>query len=363
MSERSDVEIAPCLNGSEIAQNARSLITASRTLGSSAWASVLRAWCVPLLFQDLERIFASGEEPIAAINRSMGVLTEMLYAAERVGLKELRSSSSAPGTHASASDLEEVTGEHYGRLFSAFGSKSYWEEPAKLLWDRLDRNGLSTMKLSDKEVLDAGCGGGRYTVAWKLLGAKSATGCDISGTGLTDAQRRVQQAGIRGVEFEQGNVLDLPFSADRFDIVFSNGVLHHTINWTQGVEELVRVLKPDGLGWLYLIENPGGLFWDMIEILRVIMKDESHHTARNALRIIGMPANRIFYMLDHVMVPINMRLTPQEIEECLATAGATEIRRLERGTAFDRIEHIYQKKLYASVHFGIGENRYVFSKN
>jgi SAM-dependent methyltransferase len=165
------------------------------------------------------------------------------------------------------------------------------------------------------------------------------------------------------VLFEQGNVLSLPFPTDRFDIAFSNGVLHHTVDWARGVEELVRVLKPNGLGWLYLIENPGGLFWDVIEILRVILKEEKRERARDALRMMNIPANRIFYMLDHVMVPINVRLTPQEVEDCLDKAGATRIRRLERGTDFDRIEHIYRDKPYAKVHFGVGENRYVFSKN
>jgi len=69
------------------------------------------------------------------------------------------------------------------------------------------------------------------------------------------------------VVFEHGNVLALPFATSGFAIVFSNGVLHHTVDWEQGVKELVRVLKPGGLGWLYLIENPGGLFWDIIEVL------------------------------------------------------------------------------------------------
>lgn len=79
--------------------------------------------------------------------------------------------------------------------------------------------------------------------------------------------------------------------------------------------------------------------------------------------MIGMPPNRIFYMLDHVMVPINVRLTPKEIGECLDAAGATQIRRLKRGADFDRIEHLYWNKPYADVHFGVGKNRYVFSKN
>jgi SAM-dependent methyltransferase len=358
-----EFRIAPCLRTSDIADDAQSLIVASRSLGCSAWASVLRAWCVPYLFQSFERFLVSGQEPISSMNQSMNAMVRMLRAVEQSGIGESLASDPERFEDTPDRHIEEITGEHYGRLFDAFSLASYWDEPVKLLSDRLGRNGIPTTELSEKTVLDAGCGGGRYTAAWALLGARSAIGCDVSETGLSDAKRRVQEKGFRGVNFEQGNVLALPFASNRFDIVFSNGVLHHTIDWERGVEELVRVLKPGGLGWLYLIENPGGLFWDMIEVLRVIMKDENRETARNALRSIRMPANRIFYMLDHVMVPINIRLSPLEIESSLIRAGATGIRRLRRGTDFDRIEHIYQKRPFARLYFGVGENRYVFSKN
>jgi len=67
-------------------------------------------------------------------------------------------------------------------------------------------------------------------------------------------------------------------------------------------------------------------------------------------------------MLDHVMVPINTRLTVQEITDELKSNGATNIRRLTRGTDFDRIEAIYNKTPFAREKFGIGENRFIFSK-
>jgi hypothetical protein len=76
----------------------------------------------------------------------------------------------------------------------------------------------------------------------------------------------------------------------------------------------------------------------------------------------NMPANRIFYMLDHVMVPINIRLSPAEIDDCLHSCGAVNVRRLVRGADIDRIESIFQGEQYAAERFGVGENRYVFSK-
>lgn len=357
-------DIAPCLVEDLISNRAKDAILAAQRLGNTRWASFARAWSVPYMFGRLETIFASGDEPVAALNRALASLSEFFDAAANSGFAALGQESGNELDQSSGrSGVEGVTGDHYGRLFKEFSSTSYWEEPARLLSLRLTRNGINLGSLNEMEVLDAGCGGGRYTVAWRMLGAKRAVGIDVSTIGVEDARKRVADAGIAGVEFEVGSVLALPFSAESFDVVFSNGVLHHTVDWQAGIAELVRVLRRGGLGWLYLIEKPGGLFWDTIEILRIIMMDEKRHVAREALHSLGIPANRVFYMLDHVLVPINIRLTPQEIEECLGDSGATSIRRLTRGADFDRIEAIYRNDPYASLKYGVGENRYVFSKD
>lgn len=359
--DKSDLEMAPCLADGPVSEQAQSLVSAAKNLGSNRWASTLRAWCVSWLFADMERVFASGAEPSTGINQSLDKLARFLNAAAENLAGESGEPTEASALHGDF-DLKKVTGQHYGRLFKEFSTMSYWNEPVNLLKTRLERNSVNITNLGEKEVLDAGCGGGRYTAAWRILGAKRAVGVDVSGIGITDGRERAKQANLTEVAFDHGDVLDLPFDERRFDIVFSNGVLHHSENWQLGVSELLRVLKPGGLGWLYLIEDPGGLFWDVIEILRVVMKDESRDFARNALTLVGIPANRTFYMLDHVMVPINVRLSPKAVENCLVDSGAVGIRRLQRGTDFDRIERIYQNEPFASTKYGVGENRYVFSR-
>lgn len=357
-----DIERAPCLRDSSISESGRNLVIASQNLGNTPMAGVLRAWCVPSLFGAMENIFNSSVEPVAAINEAMDKLTQFLKTGGELASNIIIEKNDDRLNESTNEKVELITGEHYGQLFKQFSDTSYWDEPAKLLRDRLERNGIPLSDIEGKSAIDVGCGGGRYTVALRLLGAGEVTGYDISATGLADAKKRVEASDIKNVSFQQGNVLSLPFEDNSFDIVYSNGVLHHTEDWEKGVSELVRILKPGGLGWLYLIENPGGLFWDLIEILRVVTKDLDKAAARNALRMIGVPANRIFYMLDHVMVPINVRLTPSEIESRLEKSGATQIRRLERGTDFDRVEQIYQKQPFAEVKYGVGENRFIFSK-
>jgi ubiquinone/menaquinone biosynthesis C-methylase UbiE len=361
---QTDFQMAPCLAEGPIAGAAREAVQAARHLGRNSCASLLRAWCVPFLFNGMDQAFRSDREPVRAINELLAKLAAFLNAAAETGFAGLAAplAAAADESAVSADTVEEITGKHYGHLFKDFSDESYWREPVGLLRTRLERNGVPMAGLEGKTVLDAGCGGGRYTAAWRLLGAAHATGVDLSDLNIATARERAARAAIEGLTFEQANVLRLPFAGNRFDIVFSNGVLHHSVDWRQGVAELLRVLKPGGLGWLYLIDPPGGLFWDVIEILRVVMKTESKETARAALRVLQHPESRIFYQLDHVMAPINLRIPSEEIEAQLAAAGATGIRRLARGHDLDRIEELHRDAPYAAIKYGAGENRYIFSK-
>jgi hypothetical protein len=62
------------------------------------------------------------------------------------------------------------------------------------------------------------------------------------------------------------------------------------------------------------------------------------------------------------MVPINTRITPEELENELTKNGAINIKRLNRGADFDRVEALYKNVPYSKEKFGAGENRYVFNK-
>jgi len=342
---------------------ADAFLQAAHELGTTRVASVLRAWCVPYVYRGMEQAFDSGQEPVAQLNQTFTRLTEYLQSAVRFDFHTLGADEqSAEFNEADRTAVETVTGQHYGNLFQAFSITSFWDEPVALLRTRLERNEIDLSCLPEQTVLDAGCGGGRYTVAWRLLGARQAVGVDVSPINIQSARQRVQAAQLDNIQFQEGSVLALPFADNSFDIVFSNGVLHHTVDWRTGLQEALRVLKPGGWGWLYLIAKPGGLYWTTIEVLRALMQHEQHETARHALQALGLPDNRIFYMLDHVMAPVNERLTADEIREQLAAVGATEIRRLTRGTDFDRIERLWREDPFAAVKIGVGEQRFVFTK-
>jgi len=357
-------EIVDCVQTKIYDETPQKLIMMFDSLPKDPFNDYFRILAIPFLFHKTEGIFKSEEEPKALFVKALKELmnsTNNSVNNRHIKCLLLNSFENNDGEKFEE-EVKSHTGQHYGNLFKEFNYKSYFEEAKNLLNKRLIRNEIKIPNIKNLVLLDQGCGGGRYTTAWKLMGVNKAVGIDFSDIGLSDAKSRVELASINDIEFVKGSVLDMPFEDETFDIVFSNGVLHHTEDWRKGIKEQIRVMKSGGLGWQYLIESPGGIFWDSIEILRAIMKNVNKKFAQEILQSLGIPMNRVFYMLDHVMVPINTRLSPKQIIEELEKNGACNIRRLTRGTDFDRVEYIYNKISFAKEKFGIGENRFVFNK-
>jgi SAM-dependent methyltransferase len=61
------------------------------------------------------------------------------------------------------------------------------------------------------------------------------------------SRRRTREAGVEGmVELRSADVLELPFEADRFDLVFAESTLIFVEDKRRAIEECVRVTKPGG---------------------------------------------------------------------------------------------------------------------
>lgn len=95
-----------------------------------------------------------------------------------------------------------------------------------------------------RDVLEAGCGIGTDAAQFARAGA-TYTGIDFSRTALDLARRRFEIDDLAGT-FLQESVTDLPFSDGSFDLVYSNGVIHHILGTEQAVREFRRVLRPGG---------------------------------------------------------------------------------------------------------------------
>jgi len=96
-----------------------------------------------------------------------------------------------------------------------------------------------------KRVLEVGCGLGTDAVNFARAGA-NYTGLELSETSLALARRRFEVFGLKGTFFgcnaeQLTNQVQGPF-----DLVYSFGVIHHTPDQRAVVEQIRKVIGPDG---------------------------------------------------------------------------------------------------------------------
>jgi ubiquinone/menaquinone biosynthesis C-methylase UbiE len=126
--------------------------------------------------------------------------------------------------------------------------KSFWEkenyyEIAKKGSLGEDHPGMKILKQivkSSKNILDLGCGEGTRL---HLLVRKGAwgTGIDISRVAINIAKKRYPD-----LKFICGDINNLPFSKDSFDLVYSAFTLEHLDQPKECIKEAIRVTKKDG---------------------------------------------------------------------------------------------------------------------
>jgi ubiquinone/menaquinone biosynthesis C-methylase UbiE len=109
---------------------------------------------------------------------------------------------------------------------------------------------LSEANVNNKLFLNIGCGGGYEGLLFSGYGA-NYVGVDFSFNAVNYTSKLVARAGYTG-EAYQAEAEALPFKANVFDFVYTNGVLHHTPNTEATIIELRRVLKPGGTAMIGL---------------------------------------------------------------------------------------------------------------
>lgn len=103
------------------------------------------------------------------------------------------------------------------------------------------------------KILEVGCG----TAFVSLYFAKRSyqtTSLDINSFILKATKENFQKENEKG-KFVVGDAEKLPFEDNSFDVVTSFGLLEHFEHPEKAIEEMVRVLKPDGLFFADIVPN------------------------------------------------------------------------------------------------------------
>jgi len=111
------------------------------------------------------------------------------------------------------------------------------------------KTGVTLDELKGLRVLDAGCGGGRYS---KVCGEAGAT---VVGADHSAAVSKARQlcSHLPHVAFVQADLKRLPLEPASFDFVFSIGVMHHDADTRAVFDAVAKLVKPGGRYsvWLY----------------------------------------------------------------------------------------------------------------
>lgn len=110
-----------------------------------------------------------------------------------------------------------------------------------------------------RRLLEVGCGMGT-DLAQFARGGTTVCGTDLTLRSLELARQRFAVEGLAG-QFLACDAEALPFPDQSFEVVYSNGVLHHTPDTEKAVREIHRVLKPGGVAIVMLYHRHSLYYW------------------------------------------------------------------------------------------------------
>jgi len=170
-------------------------------------------------------------------------------------------------------------------------------------------------------LLDAGCGAALSALALfgPLLSRVRYLGVDVSDAVDVAAQRFRENDLEAG--FLQADLSRLPFAAGTVDVIFSEGVLHHTDSTRDALLELARLLRPGGRFLFYVYRKKGPIREFTDDYVRARVRELEPAAAWDALR----PLSKLGRALGELDVEIDV---PEDIDLLDIPAGRTSIQRL-----------------------------------
>lgn len=173
---------------------------------------------------------------------------------------------------------EQWTGDPCGALDGKdllFGSREFFDAVEKQRYEEYAPWMPRLMgfdQFAGQRLLEVGCGMGTDLLQFARGGA-IVTGVDLTPRSIEISRRHFQIYDVPGT-FLLTDGEQLPFPDATFDVVYSNGVLHHTPNTADAVREVYRVLKPGGTARVMLYYRHSLNYWGEMILHRGLLRGE-----------------------------------------------------------------------------------------
>jgi 2-polyprenyl-3-methyl-5-hydroxy-6-metoxy-1,4-benzoquinol methylase/uncharacterized protein YbaR (Trm112 family) len=248
--------------------------------------------------------------------------------------------------------------------------KAFYEENPFPNYDDFDsaasliekaRRGLFAKLLDDQipfgtRVLECGCGTGQLT-NFLSIGWRTVIGTDICMNSLKMAQSFRNKNHLQRAHFCQMNLFRPCFRPQTFDVVLSNGVLHHTSDPFLAFTSLCSLVKPEGHVLVGLYHRYGRIWTDVRRVLFNLTRDRLKFLDHRSIDRRISAAKRRSWFMDQFKNPHESKHTVGEVLRWLDRTGFTFVHNIPRSVPFARINE--SERLFEPVSAGSALERFV----
>jgi SAM-dependent methyltransferase len=189
-----------------------------------------------------------------------------------------------------------------------------------------------------RSFLDVGCGMGRNSYWPMTYGACEGCAVDIDERSLASARRNL--ARFPAVQIMRSSAYDLPF-ADRFDLAFAIGVIHHLEDPARALHGMARAVKPGGqvLIWVY---GRDGNRW-LVSVLDPLRAALFSHMP------IALVHHLSLYPAAMLWLALKLGLRPGDYFKLLARFKFAHLRSIVFDQMLPRIAHYWPRERVAEL--------------
>jgi SAM-dependent methyltransferase len=158
---------------------------------------------------------------------------------------------------------------------SEFGTRQYFDEVERVRYQEYAPwmpELMGFKSFAGARLLEVGCGMGTDLLQFARGGAH-CTGIDLTPRSIAITRQRFALY-EQPVELLIGDGERLPFANDTLDVVYSNGVLHHTPDTAGAISELHRVLKHSGTAKVMLYHKNSLNYWGELMLHRGVLRGD-----------------------------------------------------------------------------------------
>ena len=192
-------------------------------------------------------------------------------------------------------------------------------------------------------LLDAGCGAAVSSLA--LFGPRLESVRFVAADISRAVDVAVQRCAARGVEaaFVQDDLTALPLRPGSVDVIFSEGVLHHTDSTRNALHRLAELLSPGGRFMFYVYRKKGPVREFTDDYIRGLLQDMAPEQAWKAVE----PLTKLGVALGELGAEVEI---PEDVQLLGIPAGRYDVQRLfywhvakafhHPDLSFDELNHI-----------------------